>query len=216
MKTKTLWLVGVLLLGMAFVAGLSVGRASRKKQMPPETTRVTNLQNVDIDEALAACEDELEAFSQPSPKASATDAMTDEAKRVAAEKAATVEALENALRQCRKSDLLLDAELCRAADRYGIPLYMVVLHADRQCVDKLGVGDLILKHTEQCADFEAQTDPKQMDIGELSAAEFGSIWDAQRYGKPNESRGGDHKANMARYFKRMVAKCRVKFGLPDE
>lgn len=216
MNTKHSVLVGVCLLAVAFGAGLGVGRARREKPRPPETARVTNPQNVDIDEALAACEDEIEALSQPSPNASAMDAMSDEAKQAVAEKAATVEALENELRQCRKSDLLLDADMCRAADRYGIPLYMVVLHADRQCVDKLGIGDLILKHTEQCVDFEDQTDPKEMDIGELSAAEFGSIWDAQRYGKPNESRGGDHKANMARYFKRMVAKCRVKFGLPNE
>lgn len=216
MNTKYSVLAGVCLLVMAFGVGIGVGRARREKPKPTETTRTTNSQFADTGEALAACKAELETLSQPLPTPSRMDAMTDEAKRAAAREAAKIEALEDELRGCRKSDLLLDAELCRAADRYGIALFMVVLHADRQCVDKPGVGDLILKHTEQCANFEDQTDPDEMDLGELSDQELSNIHDAQRYGKPNESRMGDHKANMARYFKRMVAKCRVKFGLPDE
>lgn len=214
MKTKYSVLSGVCLL-LAFVAGLGVGRASREKQMPAKTTQVTNLQNVDIDEALAACEDELEAFSQPSPKASATDAMSDEAKQAVAEKAATVEALENELRQCRKSDLGFNATVCLAGSRY-FPLFLVELHADRACVDRFGVGDLILQHTERCSMFEDQTDPREMDLGELSNAELRMLYDAQRNGRVANPEWDDHKANLTRHFKRTVRECRVKFGLPDE
>ncbi len=211
MNTKHSVLAGVCLLVAAFVAGLGVGRANRDKPRPPETARVTNPGRADFNEALAACEDEMEALSQPSPNASTTDAMSDEAKQAVAEKAATVEVLENELRGCRKSDLLLDAELCTASDRYSFALLLPVLHADQKCSDKLGVGDLIIRHSEQCLNFEDDRDVEELDMGTFSDTEVADLYHARHYGRNRE-----FSANMARGIEKMIRDCHQKFGLPDE
>lgn len=211
MNTKYSVLAGVCLLVMAFGVGIGVGRARREKPKPTETTRVENPGRVDFKEALAACEDELEAFSQPSPSGSTVGAKTDEAKQAAAEEAAKIEALEDELRGCRKSDLLMDAELCRAVDRYSFALLLPVLHADQKCSDKLGVGDLIVKHSEQCLNFEDDRDVEELDMGRFSDNEVVDLYRARHFG-----RNRDFSANMARGIAKMIRDCHKKFGLPDE
>jgi len=222
MSTKVSVILAAGLLMVAFGVGIFVGRAGREKPKPIAGTSVKTHQvpevevEVEVKEELAACQEELAAHSMP--KATSSAATPDEPAQAAAEAEAKVEALEQELRQCKKTVVVFNAEMCTADDRYGFALYLVVLHADKGCVDKFGVGDLILKHNEQCARFEDQRDPKDMDLGELSDAELSKLYRAQRFGKRTEftAIAGDHKANNSRFMKRLIRECRVKYGLSDE
>jgi hypothetical protein len=215
MSTRVSFILSAGLLLVVFGVGLLVGRAGQEKPKPSATTSVKTRQvsELEVKEELAACQEELAAHSMP--KAISSAATPDEP--AAAEAEAKAEALEQELRQCRKRDLVYNADMCTAADRYFV-LLLVGLHADKACVDRFGVGDLILKHSEQCATFEDQTDPEDMDLGELSEAELSKLYRAQRFGKRTEftAIAGDHKANRARGLKRTVRECHTKYGLSDE
>jgi hypothetical protein len=217
MSTKATFIVPAGLLFVVFVVGVVVGRVAQEKPKATATTSVKTVLAPEVEEVLAACQEGLGAYSMPRASASAADAVTDEAKRAAAEEDAKAEVMEKELRQCKTRDMVFNADMCRTADRYFY-LLLAGLHADKACADRFGVGDLILKHTEQCAKFEDQTDPKDMDIGELSDAELSHLYDAQRYGRWSEHRvlAGDHKANIGRHFKRTLRECRAKFGLSNE
>jgi hypothetical protein len=201
---------------VAFVVGVLVGRVAQEKPKPIATRSVKTDQVHELEDELAACREELAAYSMP--KVSPSAAAPDEPARATAEAEAKVEVLEQKLRQCKKRDMVFNAEMCIAGDRYAIPLFLVVLHAGKACLDKFGVGDLILKHSEQCAKFEDQREPEEMDIGELSDAERSTLYRAQQFGRRTAftATAGDHKANLARYMKRTVRECYTKFGLSAE
>jgi hypothetical protein len=217
MSTKVSLILAAGLLIVAFVVGVFVGRVAQEKPKPIATTSVKTDQVPELEEKLAACQQGLAAHSIPQVISSAATPAPDEPKRAASEGEATAQVLEKELKQCKKRDLVFNADMCTTANRY-FALLLVGLHADKACVDRFGVGDLILKHSEQCAKFEDQTDPKDMDIGELSDAESSKLYDAQRFGRRTEFTviAGDHKANLARHMKRTVRECHTKFGLSDE
>jgi hypothetical protein len=217
MNTNVSLILAAGLLIVAFVVGVFVGRVAQEKPKPIATTSVKMAQVPELEEELETCREELAAHSIPQVISSAAIPAPDEPNRSNSGEEATVAVLEKELRQCKKRDMVFNAEMCTAAGRYFV-LLLVGLHADKACVDKFGVGDLILKHSEQCAKFEDQTDPEDMDIAELSDAELSKLYDAQRRGRRTKYTviAGDHKANLTRHFKRTVRECHVKFGLSDE
>lgn len=213
MSTKASVIVAAGLLIVVFGIGVGVGRSATKRQIAGAMQSAKTQRHAGVARELATCQAELS--EQATPRVTVSAQAPEDATSAVVESVAKVDMLEEELKQCRTRDMVFNAEMCVAANRYFF-LLLAGLHADKACVDRFGVGDQILKHTERCAMFEDQTDPEDMDIAKLSNAERSKVYDAQRYGRPNELRNGDHKANIARHFKRTFRECRTKFGLNDE
>lgn len=213
MNTKAAIVLAAGLLIVAFGVGLGVGRSTHQRRLASVKPSAKAQRHLAASRELAACREELATLSMPATRSSAADGVPDEA--IAAEELKEV-VLEHELRQCRTKDMVLSATMCTTANRYFF-LLLAGLHADKACVDKFGIGDLILKHTEQCAKFaDNQGDPAEMNLGKMSNAELSNFYDAQRYGRVNELRRGDHKAILARHFERTYRDCHTKFGLSDK
>jgi hypothetical protein len=208
MKTEVLVAIGVLI--ASFAAGFFVARSGQGKPAAVvATTSPTPTDELAENIELLQCREELAKAMQP-----AVDVSIDAPAPSPEEEKITQ--LEEEFRQCRKRDSLDKAELCVTVDRYYY-LYLASLHADGLCEDRPRLGDLILQHSEQCANFEDQTPPLEMDLGNLSENEDNTLYRAKHFGRPKlDPRIGDQKTNLNRSFKRTLRECHEKFGLSDE
>ncbi|WP_437915794.1 hypothetical protein WME73_12060 [Sorangium sp. So ce302] len=173
-------LAATLLLVPAFGSGVLVGRslldrtppAKEKRAEPPSDPWVRRDRR-----ALAACREELAARSEPRATASAAEAPPGEERQDTPERAATVDELEVELKRCRKSEILVDAELCSAAARQFKAL-MALPKDGLMCGPKSRSADLIEKNFESCA---ALSDvPAYFRANELTKKESSLVAEAIR------------------------------------
>jgi hypothetical protein len=145
-------LAATVLLVSAFGSGVLVGRAILDRRPPATEKRAASTSEpwMRTDRrALAACQEKLAARSEPQATASAADAPPGEGQQDAPEKAATVEELEVKLKRCRKSEILVKAEVCSAAARQFSTL-MALPRDGLMCGPKSRAADLIENNFESC------------------------------------------------------------------
>jgi hypothetical protein len=213
MSTKASVIVATGLLIVVFGIGVGVGRSAQVRQLLGVMQNAKTQRHSGVERELATCQAELSEQSVPLMTTSAQ--APGDAKNAKVESVAKVEALEEELKQCKTRDMVFNATMCTDGSRYFF-LLLVGLHADKACVDRFGMGDLILKHSEQCAKFEDLGDPEDLDLGKISDAELSKLYDAKHFGHRSDRPGGDHKSNLTRHFKRTYHECHTKFGLSDE
>lgn len=146
-------LAATVLLVPAFGSGVLVGRSLLDRRPPAKEkgAEPTSDPWMRIDRsALAACREELAARSAPRATASAVDAPPGEGRQDTPERAATVEELEVELKRCRKSEILVNAEVCSAAARQ-LSALMALPKDGLMCGPKSRSADLIEKNFESCA-----------------------------------------------------------------
>ncbi|WP_437717133.1 hypothetical protein WMF45_12395 [Sorangium sp. So ce448] len=169
-----------LLLVPAFGAGVLVGRSLLDRRPPAKEKGADPASDPSLRRdrrALAACREELAARSEPRATASAAEAPPGEERQDTPERAATVDELEVELKRCRKSEILVDAELCIAAARQFKAL-LALPKDGLMCGPKSRSADLIEKNFESCA---ALSDvPADLRSNDLTKEESSLIADAIR------------------------------------
>ncbi|WP_437644541.1 hypothetical protein [Sorangium sp. So ce362] len=173
-------LAATVLLVPAFGSGVLVGRSILDRRPPAEEKRAEPASDprkrIDRRE-LAACQEKLAGHSEPQATASAADAPPGEGQQDAPEKAATVEELEVELKRCRKSEILVNAEVCSAAARQFSAL-MALPKDGLMCGPKSRSADLIEQNFESCA---ALSDiPADFRSGDLTKEESSLVAEAIR------------------------------------
>ncbi|WP_437721481.1 hypothetical protein [Sorangium sp. So ce861] len=173
-------LAATVLLVPAFGSGVLVGRSILDRRPPATENREepTSERSTRIDwRELAVCQEKLAARSEPQAIASAADAPPGEGQQDAPEKAATVEELEVELKRCRKSEILVNAEVCGAAARQFRAL-MALPKDGLMCGPKSRSADLIEKNFESCA---ALSDiPADFRLDDLTKEESSLVAEASR------------------------------------
>lgn len=101
---------------------------------------------------LSACQKKLAVHSQGGATPSDAAAPPEDANRDAAERPATVEALEGKLSQCKRRDLMTSAEVCVAAARQFHAL-LALPKDGLMCGPKSRAADLVEENFERCAVF---------------------------------------------------------------
>ncbi|WP_438035829.1 hypothetical protein [Sorangium sp. So ce204] len=142
-----------LLLVPAFGSGVLVGRSLLDRRTPAKERRAEPTSDPWMRRdrrALATCREELAARSAPRAAASAAEAPPGEERQSTPEREATVDELETELKRCRKSEILVAAEVCRAAVRQFKAL-MALPKDGLMCGPKSRSADLIERNFESCA-----------------------------------------------------------------
>jgi uncharacterized membrane protein len=145
------------LLVPTFVAGVLTGRSILGRRSPANEERAEPASNPRVQRArreLAACQEKRAARSEPRATPSATDAPSGEANHEAAEPKATAPELERELKRCKKSEILVSAEVCSAAAREFTAL-MASPQNGWICGPKSRAADLIEDDYASCAAFAA-------------------------------------------------------------
>ncbi|WP_437328901.1 hypothetical protein [Sorangium sp. So ce381] len=146
-------LAATLLLVPAFGSGVLVGRSLLDQRTPAKEKRAEPASDpwMPIDRReLAACREELAARSEPRTTASAAEAPPGEERQDTPGRVATVDELEAELKRCKKSEILVNAEVCSAAARQFNAL-MALPKDGLMCGPKSRSADLIEKNFESCA-----------------------------------------------------------------
>lgn len=176
---KVVRIAAAVLLVPAFGAGVWVGRSMLERRPPAEDwmeepawrpwLRVERRERL---AKLATCQEKLAARSEARAAPSAADAPPGETQGDAGETRTTVEALEKETKECRKRELLADADICRSVGRHFRA--MKALPDDgKSCMERAMAGDVLKDDFKKCADFDGV--PTHLD---LTAEEKGRIMDA--------------------------------------
>jgi hypothetical protein len=142
---RRIWIAAAVLLVPAFGAGVVIGGGTGKRPMDVGAVEM----GVDprLQGEVLACQQKL--ATPPGARARSAGA-AGEADGGAPETAADVEALEKELKACRKSEVLVSAEVCSAAVRQFNAL-MALPNDGKLCGPKSRAADLIEENFERCA-----------------------------------------------------------------
>jgi hypothetical protein len=168
------------LLVPTFVAGVLTGRSILGRRSPANEESAEPASNPRVQRArreLAACQEKRAARSEPRATPSAADAPSGEANHEAARARATAPELEGELKRCKKSEILVSAEVCSAAVREFNAL-MALPKDGRICGPKSRAADLIEDDYASCAAFVDV--PADVRSDDLTKEESSLIADAVR------------------------------------
>jgi hypothetical protein len=173
-------LAATVLLVPAFGSGVLVGRSLLDRRPPAKEKSAEPASDlwIRMDRGeLAACRERLGARPEPRATASAAEAPPGEGRQDAPARAATVDELEVELKRCRKSEILVNAEVCSAAARQFSAL-MALPKDGLMCGPKSRSADLIEQNFDSCA---ALSDiPADFRSGDLTKEESSLVAEAIR------------------------------------
>jgi hypothetical protein len=136
----------------AFVGGVLAGRSLGRKPAAAETKPAPRPADRFELAELSTCQEKLAARLQARAAPSAADAAPGEPAADASPAPVTVEQLEAEHKRCRKSEVLVDAEVC-VAGRHQFDALMASAKNGWGCGPKSRVADLIEENFERCATF---------------------------------------------------------------
>lgn len=148
-STTTVLGVTVALLLPVFAVGVMIGRATLERSAEG---RAEPDVEPGVSGELTACQEELEAPSQAQAAPSVPAAPREEAKRDATGPAAEVEELAEAVRECKKRDLLTKAEVCIAARR-AFDMVMSSPEGFLSCGSLIDAREIIERNSQKCVEL---------------------------------------------------------------
>jgi len=173
-SAPTVLAVAVALLLPAFAVGVMIGRSTleRRAEGKAEPGAEPGVRG-----ELAACQEELEAPSQAraAPSASAAAAPREGAKREAAGAAVEVKELEEAVRECKKRDVLTKAEVCIAAGR-EFDMVMGAPEGFLFCRALIDAREVIKRNSQKCVELGDVLEDLNQD--QFTKEEARSVMDA--------------------------------------
>jgi hypothetical protein len=161
----------------AFSTGVLVGRGMPSPRAPGAATSPEPVADPGVIRELHVCQQEVAALptAQAAPPKAA--APPEEARQDIPTPKATLEELEAERKRCRKSEILVDAEVCVAAARHFNAL-MALPKDGVMCGPKSRAADLIEQNFESCAAFGDNSARFRSD--DLTKEESSLIADATR------------------------------------
>jgi len=162
-------LLAAVLLVPTFGAGVLVGRLLLGRNAPAEEQRA-EAQAGDADaDALAACRQELTTLPKTRTVSSA------DAETSALEPAARIESLKTQIKACRKSEVLVNAEICSAAGRHYAAITALPDNGVL-CIQRARAASFIEEDFEKCDGLEDI--PNDLDLDALTKEERNTVVDA--------------------------------------
>ncbi|UQA55815.1 hypothetical protein [Polyangium aurulentum] len=173
-SAATVLAVAVVLLVPAFAVGVMIGRSTLERRAAGKAAPDPD---PGVSKELAACQQELEAPStaQAAPSA-AVVAPREGAKPEVAGAAAEVEELEEAVRECKKRDVLTKAEVCIAAGREFDMIMTSAPEEFRSCRLLFHARELIKSNLKKCV--ELGDVPEDSNRDQLTEADARIVLDA--------------------------------------
>jgi len=156
----TVLAVAVALLVPGFAVGVMIGRSTLERRAEG---RAEPGAEPAVSGELAACQEELEAPSRAQAPASAPEAPREEPKRGAVGASAKVEELREAVRECKKNDLLTKAEVCIAAGRAFDMIVTSSPEEFRSCQELFFPRELIKDNFKKCVEIGDVTEDLKRD-----------------------------------------------------
>jgi hypothetical protein len=176
-RAGALVLVAVGALIPAFGAGVLVGRGMPDPSPPGAATSPEPVADPGVIRELNACQQEVAMLPTARAAPSKAEAPPEEAKQDVPKTKATLEELEAERKRCRKSEILVNAEVCVAAARHFNAL-MALPKDGVLCGPKSRAADLIEQDFESCAAFG--DDSARLRSDDLTKEESSIIADAIR------------------------------------
>lgn len=174
-------LAAVALLAPTFGLGVLVGRFSFfKENAPVNTEGAGSAFDAGDEDALSTCRQALRALPRiHSRRLRSADANTDANTDVLTPEA-RVGALQAQISTCRKSEVLVDAELCASVGRHYAAM-LALPDNGVLCIQRARAASFIEEDYEKCDDFAKI--PDDIDLDSLTKEERGTLLEAVRVRK---------------------------------